>query len=417
MTSSVLSSSGSLKGLFRMVIPRSHLGVMAAAMLLAGCSWLNSTADSVWSSLSGDDVSAAASRQADETGGSVIPIPPAVAESNPLPTLNPRPVAPTIGTGNFTATSLTPGSPTGTYVGTKVQALRGDLQQLQDNINRHNAELQQIRQGMAQDAATYYSLVGTINSRLQVGTTPGNPELVAQWNQSQAALDRMTADVAKLSGLSHQTAAGSSVATYLLESVKAVYGLQGAVDEDHRQLGLLDSEINRTLVPIDQLSNAISDDISRQSNYVSTERWNLVTLSLSVRNGELYGQSLAANTITAAPGAPRRPPSATALAKIIDRRPLVIIRFYRPKVRYEKPLYTAVRRALERRPNVVFDLVAVAPQQGDPSQLTLHSEASKRNAESVFRSLTSMGLAADRVSLSATTNAIAQSDEVRLYVR
>ena len=77
----------------------------------------------------------------------------------------------------------------------------------------------------------------------------------------------------------------------------------------------------------------------------------------------------------------------------------------------------SVRRALERRPNVVFDLVAVAPQQGDPSQLTLHSEASKRNAESVFRSLTSMGLAADRVSLSATTNAIAQSDEVRLYVR
>jgi hypothetical protein len=95
----------------------------------------------------------------------------------------------------------------------------------------------------------------------------------------------------------------------------------------------------------------------------------------------------------------------------------VIIRFDRPKVRYEKPLYTAVRRALERRPNVVFDLVAVAPQQDDPSQITLHSEASKRNAENVFRSLTSMGLAAERVSLSATTKAGVQSDEVRLYVR
>jgi hypothetical protein len=65
----------------------------------------------------------------------------------------------------------------------------------------------------------------------------------------------------------------------------------------------------------------------------------------------------------------------------------------------------------------VFDLVAVAPQPGDPAQITLHSESSKRNAEDVFRSLTDMGLPAERVFLSATTNAVVQSDEVRLYVR
>lgn len=405
-----------------------QLGMIAAAWALAGCSFLTNTADYVWSTLSGDDPGTTASRRADETGGSVIPIPPAAAESNSLPTLHPRPTAPTlatrnfaaappIGTTNFVATPVTPGSPTATYVGAKVQGLRGDLQQLQDNINRHNAALQQLRQGMAQDAATYYSLVGTINSRLQIGTTPGNPELTAQWNQSQAALDRLANDVAKLSSLSNQAAADSSLATYILESAKAVYDLQGAVEEDHRQLGMLESEVNRSLVPIDQLLNAISDDMSRQSNYVSNERWNLVTLSLSVRNGELYGQSLAANTITTVPGASRRPPSAAAVAKIKDRRPLVIIRFYNHKVRYEKPLYTAVRRALERRPNVAFDLVAVAPLQRDPSQITLHLEASKRNAENVFRSLTSMGLPAERLSLSATTNAIAQSDEVRIYVR
>jgi hypothetical protein len=399
-----------------MSIRCSHYGVIAAAWLLAGCSFLSNSAESVWSALSGDDSGTTASRPADDNRGSVIPIPPAAAESNPLPTLNPRPAAASIVSGNFTATPVTPGSPGGTYVGAKVQALRGDLQQLQDNINRHNADLQQLRQGMAQDAATYYSLVGTINSRLQVGTTPGNPELMAQWNQSQAALDRMANDVTKLSNLSNQAAVDSSVATYILESVKAVYGLPGAVDEDHRQLGLLESEVSRTLVPIDQLLNAISDDIGRQSSYVSNERWNLVTLSLSVRNGELYGPSLANNTITA-PATPRRPQSAAALAKMIDRRPLVIIRFSRPKVRYEKPLYTAVRRALERRPNVVFDLVAVAPQQDDPAQITLHSEASKRNAENVLRSLTIMGLGAERVSLSATTNAVVQSDEVRLYVR
>jgi hypothetical protein len=399
-----------------MFIRRSHFGVMAAALLVAGCSWLGNTADSVWSTLSGEDSSTSSPRQADNKSGSVIPIPPAASESNPQPTLNPRPAAPALGTGNFAATPVTPGSATGTYVGVKVQALRGDLQRLQDNINRHNNDLQQIRQGMAQDAATYYSLVGTINSRLQVGTTPGNPELMAQWNQAQASLDRMADDVAKLNSLSNQTAADSSLAAYILESVKAAYGLQGAVDEDHRQLRALESDVNRTVVLIDRLLNAISDDISRQSNYVSNERSNLVTLSLAVKNGELYGQSLANRAfVTAAPAAPR--PSARPSASIGDRRPLVVIRFDRPNVPYEEALYTAVRRALERRPDAAFDLVAVAPNAGNPAQVALHSDASKRNAENVLRSLTSMGLPPERVSLSATTSANVQSDEVQLYVR
>ena len=88
-------------------------------MLAGSCSAVSNTANSVWSSLSGDDPGTISSRQADERGGSVIPIPPATAESNPLPTLNQRPAAPALGTGNFAAT-LTPGSPTGTYVGAKV---------------------------------------------------------------------------------------------------------------------------------------------------------------------------------------------------------------------------------------------------------------------------------------------------------
>jgi hypothetical protein len=375
---------------------------MAAALLLAGCSWLSNTSDS------------------EDKSGTVIPIAPASSESNPQPTLNPGPAAPPVGTGNLAATPVTPGSPTSTYVGAKVQALRGDLQRLQNNINRHNADLQQIRQGMAQDAATYYSLVGTINSRLQVGTTPGNPELMAQWNQAQASLDRMADDVAKLNSLSNQTAADSSLAAYILESVKAAYGLQGAVDEDQRQLSALQADVNLTLVLIDRLLNAISDDISRQSNYVSNERSNLVTLSLAVKNGELYGQSLTSRAfVTAAPAAqrPRARPSASTSGNIGDRRPLVVIRFDRPNVPYEEALYTAVRRELERRPNAAFDLVAVAPNASNSAEVALHSDASKRNAETVLRSLISMGLPAERVSLSATTSANVQSDEVRLYVR
>ena len=135
--------------------------------------------------------------------------------------------------------------------------------------------------------------------------------------------------------------------------------------------------------------------------------WSALSGEDAVKNG---------STLAISP-APNARPSTAELANIIDRRPFVIIRFYRPNVPYEEALYIAVSRALDRRPDVVFDLVAVAPQLDDPSQIALQSAASKRNADNVFRSLTSMGVPAERVSLSATTNAVAQSDEVRLYVR
>ncbi|HTZ77935.1 MAG TPA: hypothetical protein VMC10_08500 [Stellaceae bacterium] len=340
-----------------------------------------------------------------------IPIQPSAAEQNPQPTLSQAALPPAVGTGNYAPTPVTPGASTGTYVGQKVAALRSDLQRLQANINQHNTDLQQARQGMAQDAASYYGLVAAINSRLQVGTTPGNPQLVAQWNQAQSSLDRLNDDIARLNTISNQAASDSALAAYILESVRAAYGLQGAVDEDHRQLNILENDVNRTVVLIDRLLNDLADDISRQSSYVTNERRNLTTLSLAIKNGELYGQSLANRAYSTAAG------PQLALSTTAERRPLMVIRFDRPNVAYEQALYNAVSRALERRPGAAFDVVAVAPARGTPGQEALSTTTSKRNADAVVRSLTNMGLPADRINLSATTSGATQTNEVQVYVR
>ena len=135
-----------------MVIRRSRFGVVVAASLLSGCSWFSNTADSVWSSLSGEDTStsgypAPAIEEGAGGTGTVVAIPPSGAEANTQPTFSRQP--PAVGTGNYAAQPVTPGSPTGTYVGAKVASLRGDLQRLQDSLNRQNGELQQIRQAMS----------------------------------------------------------------------------------------------------------------------------------------------------------------------------------------------------------------------------------------------------------------------------
>jgi len=380
--------------------------IVLATAMLAGCSFVD---ENLMPVLTGEEPSS-------EQASSVYPppqqIPPSPAESNPQPTLSPVPAPPPMSSGNYNAGPVTPGASTGTYVGQKVAGLRADLQRLQSNINQHNAELQQNRQQMAQDASTYYNLVASVNSRLQVGTTPGNPQLQAQWNSAQVALNRLSDDITRLNTISNAAASDSALAAYILESVRAAYGLQGAVEEDHRQLATLENDCNRTVVLIDRLLNDISEDISRQSNYVSNERRNLTMLSFAIKNGELYGQSLSNRAYSGA--APQQVASANPRG---DRRPLMVIRFDRSNVAYEQALYTAVSRALERRPGAVFDVVAVAPASGTPGQVALNSTTAKRNADAVVRSLTNMGLPAERINLSSTTSSSAQTSEVQIYVR
>jgi hypothetical protein len=340
---------------------------------------------------------------------------PTLSASDPKAAPAPAPTAqvqpPALGTGNFEAVQVTPGASTGTFVGQKVSSLRNDLQQLQSTIGRQNASLQQLRVESMQNSQRYYGTVAAVNTRLQAGTTPGNPILMQQWNGAQAELDRISDETLKMNRLANEVASSSALSSYLLDSVRASRGLSGAVDEDHRQLRILEDETNRTVVLIERLLTELTSDINRQQQYVANERSNLNVLALAIKNGQLYGTSLASAMTT-----PSAEPASMALQPA--DRPLVVIRFDRPNVPYENALYTAVKGALDRRPNSVFDVVAVSPSAGTTTgQAALSSTAARRNAESVVRSLTNMGLPPNRIRLSAVSSGSANIGEVHVFVR
>ena len=94
-----------------------------------------------------------------------------------------------------------------------------------------------------------------------------------------------------------------------------------------------------------------------------------------------------------------------------------MIRFDRPDVAYERPLYNALSRALERNPDAYFDIVAVAPTGGSPSEVRRAQTQSRRNAEAVMSTVAEMGLPANRLRLSSTTSASVASSEIHVYVR
>jgi hypothetical protein len=321
-----------------------------------------------------------------------------------------------LGSSNFQPPGVTPGASTGTYVGKKVKELRGELTRLQASISQHNGSLQQLRARIVQDAQRYHATVASINTRLQVGTTPGNPILVQQFNSAGTDLGRISTDTSELNRLATAVSSASTMSAFLSESTRATLNISGAVDEDHKQLAILEDEVNRTVVLIERLLKELAEDVRRQTNYVATERSNLNLLSAGIKGGEIYGSSLANQAVIAAAGNSvfQGPAQAKDTA---GRRPLVVIRFDRPDIPYQQALYAAVSRVLESRPGAVFDLVAVAPNAGGAARIALNSNKAQRFAEGVLRSLIDMGLPPSRVAMSGKTGSQSKTNEVHLYLR
>ena len=369
-----------------MALKKTHAAALCAVLLAGGCSFAE---DALF-----------------PANGTLAPGQQAVS-AEPLPAEAP----PALGTSSFDPGGVTPGANTGTFVGTKVVGLRGDLQSLQSTLARQNQQLQQIRNETVADSQRYHGTVAAINARLQVGTTPGNPVLNQQWNAAQGELDRIADDVLKMNRLTNEVTSSSTMAGFLLDSVRAARSLSGAVDEDHRQLRILEDETNRTVVMVERLLGELSNDATRQQQYVSSEKQNLNTLALGIKNGALFAGGLASRINANYEAAP------VARAMVATETPLVTIRFDRPNVNYEPALYAAIKSALDRRPTATFDVVAVSPVGTTPGQQALAASNAKRNADSVLRSLTNMNLPANRVRTSSTTSVNAAAGEVQVFVR
>ncbi len=323
--------------------------------------------------------------------------------------------------------------PTETLVTRKVKELHGDLAKLQGDVVGISGGLTNLERASEGKAAEYYANIATINTQLQNGTTPGNPRLVGKLTVAERNLKELGNTVGQLNELAVDTAQTASEASFLLENTRAAYSLSGAVEEDHISLAKLEDSINNTLVIIERVLNNVNDDITRTTAYLGSERHNMRTLSLAVTNGDLYGKSLsnrpfssvtpfdpansAAGIPVASAGALTPIPGAAPAPPLTQARPLVKIRFDRPNVDYEQPIYMAVNEALERYPNAKFELVAVNPTQGNAAQVAIESTRARRNAERVLRTLTQMGLGLERIDLSYTDNPEAASNEVHLYIR
>ncbi len=318
-----------------------------------------------------------------------------------------------------------------TVVGRRIDSLNKDLFSLQNTINRLSEQLLGIESRGQNLAAGYYASIATINTQLQTGTTPGNPRLIAKLDTAQSNLDSLSKNVADFNNLALEISETASKGSYLLDTTRSTYSLSGAIEEDHVRLAQMEDQVNATVVSTDRLLNDVNDNITRTTSYLATERSNLRTLALGITDGNLYGNSLANHPFSRAPQSnllqqasyggntiPNSDARQTANSNSSRGvRPLAKIRFDKPNVNYQQPVYNAVQEALERFPDGRFELMAVHPVSGNAAQVAIESTRARRNAEDVLRTLTQMGVSLDRIDMSTAPSPEARSSEVHLFVR
>jgi hypothetical protein len=319
------------------------------------------------------------------------------------------PTAQSLAAGAAPVATITPvtidaGPDTGTAVNKTIQSLRAQVMGLQQKLAGNSGRLVELRNSGAGAAGAYQEAKAHITTRLQVGTTRGNPELVAQWNVAQGQLDALSANVNALNALGTDVTNDSSAAHYALDQIGATFAVSGAVDEDHRQLQLLEDQTSQTIVMIDRLLKETSDAIQRQTAYLANERSNLTTLAGAIKSGDFYGggviSSLGGSPAVASAGAP-----------------LVVVRFDRPNVDYQQVLYAALNQALQNRPGANFQVVAVSPTRGTAASVQIAQSTARRHAQDVMRTMTDMGVPATRLNVASTTDPNATASEVRVFVR
>ena len=388
-----------------MVLNLTRPVAVSAVLLVASCSFVD---EKLLPPLTGDPAPAKTGQEVATTAEAAVKAGDPTATQAALTTAAPAAAtssAPQSAPSRFQLPEVTTAPSTGTVVGERVEALRDNLRALQARINQESAQFEAIEASTTATSQRYHGTMAAINTRLQIGTTKGNPILINQWNEAQSDLEKIAADVSEMNSLANTVAGDAGEVGFLLESVQSAFELSGAIEEDHRQLTVLEDETSRTSVLANRLLTQLTNDINRQTAYVGTERMNLTNTSIAIKNGGFLGTSAGTRNYLE---------TASVDSASNERQALVIIRFDQEDVAYEQALYDAVSRTMQERPQSSFDVVSVAPLNGN---LASNQAKSVQNAERVLRSLVDMGLPASRVKLASTANANVASNEVHVYVR
>lgn len=344
-------------------------------------------------------------------------------EATPVPEVRevePEAGPPALGASSFRPAPITMPPRSDDAAGGTVLDLAEHLQELERDIGDRDAELQQLRAALAANVEDYGRADGVLRQRANAET----------WRQATIRLDLVDLEIDRLKALAGKVSTDAGSVEKLAAAIAAAEGLDSVSPEERRRLASLGASAQEMGALLHRMLGEIHQDIGSQASYAARQRQRLAQVG---RRLNLEPQSPAPAAAPAAktpavaapnPAAKLRPEKRTqALAsakppapqpKPEPRRPLVTIRFTKPQVDFAEPLYEAVNHAVERRPDVAFDVVATGPAAAPGEGLRA---SGRQRLEEVVSALKQMGVPPERVKAQARASETAERDEVRVFVR
>ena len=302
-----------------------------------------------------------------------------------------------------------------TYVGQRILEMQEEFNKLDADIKQGESNFEELKFNGIKSAENYHSIVAAIAARLQIGTTPGNPILLNQYEQAQTELAEVGAQGQNLVDVGNQIALFSTRVSYLLEQARSAKKLRGAVDEDHRNLSSFQDTLKRRNVDVLRTLEDLNETVRRRDIFLAAERRRLTQLANAISVGESFGLGL--GTIGSLPaindnenlGQGRRSDNIS-----VSPNPIAIFRINEQN-NYEQNLFGAISATLDKAPKSKFTLVAVSSSAGNPSEQAERAANARNDVSKLISSLISMGMPADRISVSSLSVANVENTEVRLY--
>jgi len=303
-----------------------------------------------------------------------------------------------------------------TYVGQRILEMQEEFDKLDADIMQGEANFEELKFSGIKSAENYHSIVAAIAARLQIGTTPGNPILLNQYEQAQTELSEVGAQGQNLVDVGNQIALFSTRVSYLLEQARSAKKLRGAVDEDHRNLSSFQDRLKRRNVDVLRTLEDLNETVRRRDIFLAAERRRLTQLANAISVGESFGLGLGAlgslpaindNENSSEQG--RRSESIS-----VSPNPIAVFRIDEQD-NYEQNLFGAISATLDKAPKSTFTLVAVSSSAGNPSEQAERAANARSDVSKLISSLISMGMPVDRISVSSLSATNVENTEVRLY--
>ncbi|MDJ0948014.1 MAG: hypothetical protein QNJ94_03750 [Alphaproteobacteria bacterium] len=358
--------------------------------------------------------------------------------------------APALGVTYFRSPPVTMPQAGETGASRTVANLTDLLIELRRDAEDRNTELQKIRAALVAKSEDYVEIREVMRQKVNRD----------RLQQARIQLDLIYLEIDRLNALATKVDIDRRSLTRLIASAKDTAELDSASKADKAQTVQISKQAANTLAVLDKMKDEIRDDTASQNDYANRQREKLTQIAKRINRG---GEAMQSARRPAAAAAPTKPPAGAAppkgqqtaqqpatqqklarkaspaaatsrpapravvpppqaapvtegskSGKPETRRPLVTIRFTQPDVNYAAPLYDAVRSAVARRPDVRFDLLALAPAAGGDREIP--PDSSER-AQRVLATMLEMGVPRERVRVSASARPGLAHDEVRIYVR